>query len=482
MVGAAWGPVVKPLVVIGAPIFGNVAPEIVEDWLRFIYHCGRRLTEYEFALAIVPKKEQFRARNHIVDAAQQMNADWLLMLDDDMIIDPFCHSGAVGQGAEPYRFLERMLKNDKDICGVLYYQRTGSMAPVLMRKIENSKGYRFLRDDEISRGLQRVDVAGGGCLLVKMRVFDRIKHPFFEPEFEYGTDIQLCRKAADAGFEIWADTSIELGHLRQEPTIVTSRNRHQFIDETLPGEMRTQFVSSEIYRSLIDDAAEWTGWTLSEMTEIAHGFLHHRDEFLSSSHKTDADWYREFPKERVARQVWFNTQSDHKRRMTEYILAAVDHSKPLDILDFGCGIGIPAFVFAQKGHRVTACDIRDTGTLKFLRWRSQKHGVPITFYESDTGVPALGDDRFDCIIAVDCLEHIEEWRWTLRHLVGYLRPGGVLFANNAILDDTTHPEHYDLSGEEFLKECAANGLRPVNPITYVKPVEVHHAEVAHSLP
>jgi 2-polyprenyl-3-methyl-5-hydroxy-6-metoxy-1,4-benzoquinol methylase len=465
----------KPVIAIGVPCYREVAPEILEDWMRFAYHLGRRMPEYDFFLAIKTKSEQFRARNAIVQAAQQVNADWLLMLDDDMVINPDATIGV----SEAYGVLEKMIAHGKDLCGALYYQRGGHCSAVLMTKT-GEKGYRFLRDDELDGGLQRVDVAGGGCLLVNMRVFDKIAQPYFAPEHEFGTDIQLCRKAVEAGFEVWADTSIELGHLKNERTIVTSRNRHQFqITDTLPGDVKQTFIGSDVFERVEADAKTWTGYdSIATMADVAFEFMSKRKETAVS----DPEWYRLYPKERVARQVWFNN-TPAKRQMTEFILASVSHEKPLRILDFGCGIGIPAFTLAEKGHQVTACDIAETGTLEFLKWRVKQHGLPMTFHESGGGLPHLGGALFDVIIAMDSIEHVKDWERLVGYLSSRLVPGGVLFANNAILEDASHPEHYLWEPKKFLKACAEADLQPLNQITYVKRAAVGTApsqEMAHA--
>lgn len=456
----------KPRVVIGVPCYREVAPEILEDWMRFLYHLGRRVTQFDFCLAIKTKSEQFRARNAVVTAAQQVNADWLLMLDDDMVINSLVTTGP----SNAYDFLTTLIGHDKDVCGALYYQRGGHCEPVLMAQVPESKGYRFLRDDEITHGLQRVDVAGGGCLLIKMRVFDKLQAPYFAPEHDYGTDIQLCRQATAAGFEVWADTSIELGHLKNERAIVTSRNRSQFqAEDTLSGEIK-QFIAADLYDRLAEDIFTWTGYTTrEELALYGTTFLANHARWKAEG-KPDAEWYRQFPKERVARQFWFNTENAQKRAMTTFLVGAVDHTRPLDVLDFGCGIGIPAFAFAEKGHRVTACDIAGTGTFEFLKWRAKQHGLyaQMTWHDSQGGIPHLGSAQFDVIVAMDCLEHIEDWRTALQTLASHLKPTGVLFTNNAILDDHAHPEHYPMNTKEFLAACVQFDLQPINTITYTK--------------
>jgi 2-polyprenyl-3-methyl-5-hydroxy-6-metoxy-1,4-benzoquinol methylase len=465
----------KPLVVIGILCYETVPPEILEDWMRFAYHCGRRLPQYNFILGIKTKTEQFRARNALVTSAQQVNADYLLMLDDDMVINPFAASGLVEGKISPvddYDLVDRLIKHDKDICGVLYYQKESNCSPVLMTEIEG--GFRFLRDDEVTHGLQRVSVAGGGCLMIKMRVFDHITFPFFAPEHEQGTDIQLCSQAAKKGMEVWADTSIELGHLRSKRTVVTSQNRHQFqITDTVAGDVRKQFVSSDIYDRLLVDAKEWTGYTsLDRMMNVSFTFLNGRE----GGNLSDKDWYNEFPKERVARQVWYNSTPD-KKEMTGFILSSIIDQNPLDILDFGCGIGIPALTLAERGHRVTAMDLAGTGTMRFLKHRAEKSGTPITFVESEGGSPDLGDRRFDVIVAMDSIEHIKDWKNTVGILGSHLKPNGVMFSNNAIMQgQDAHPEHYPIGNKEFVSECMDAGMMPVNQITFMKnPLETQES-------
>lgn len=456
----------RPLIVVGIPCYGGVSAKVLEEYMRFAFHLGRRLPQFDFKLGVKGKSEQFRARHHIADWSLKLGADYTLMLDDDMVFNIMETQGAT----DAYGFVETLVAHDKDICGVLYYQKEGMCAPVLMKQVAD-RGYRFLRDNEIEHQLQRVDVAGGGCLLIKTQVFEHLAYPYFGPEYEWGTDVQLCRQALEKGYEVWADTSIEFGHQRIGQETVTSRNRHQYqVEDQLPGEYKTQFVSTDVYNDVLRDALTWTGYgTLEEMATYAQSFHDHWQTHKAAG-GSDAEWYRLFPKERVARQIWFNLLSRPKRNMTEFILNTVNHTTAQDILDFGCGIGIPAFHLASKGHRVLAADIAGTGTLEFLKWRATQRHVEISFYESRGGVPALGDRTFNIIIAMDVLEHLPdgEWQLALRELARRLQPGGILFANNAVLDDPHHAEHYWSNRAGFAQECIKNGLMPFNQFGYEK--------------
>lgn len=192
--------------------------------MRWSFWLGRRMPEFDFFLCVRGKKEQFRARNNIVESSLRVGCDYTFMLDDDQIID-------IDNTMPPtarYDFLRKLVKHMEDdptrgIVGALYYQRDNQDCwPVIMQA--KGEGYFFLTHAEISGQLQKVDVTGGGAMLINNKVFDRVLIHAFEPEFEYGTDIQICKKVAQEGFSVWCDTSIELGHTRMEKEIVTSRS------------------------------------------------------------------------------------------------------------------------------------------------------------------------------------------------------------------------------------------------------------------
>lgn len=458
----------RPRIVIGIPCYGDVAPEVLEDFARFTYHCGRRMPQYDFLLAIRTKSEQFRARQTIVEEAQKAGADWLLFLDDDMIINP----NVTLNSTPDYGFVEKLIAHDVDIVGALYFQRTGGCKAVAMYKA-GERGYRFLSDEELTGDLQEVDVAGGGALLIRMSVFDRLPHPYFAPEHEFGTDVQLCRSAAKQGIITYLDSSIELGHLRKEKVIITRRNKDQYaMEDSLPGEVKQSTNFLGVVDSLIKDGLEYTGYDhIDELAVAGQRFMTKASmgEFMATKNNPPlADWYKQYPKERVARQIWYNTTNPFKRQMTEFILGAISDQKRGNILDFGCGIGVTAYELARRGHNVTAADLDGTATLEFLQWRAKKNNVPLTFHKSKGGVPHLGSATYGGIIVMDCLEHIPEWKIVLRELADRLEEGGYLFCNNGILDDKTHPEHIDLDRGDFYAECAHVGLTPMNQISFIK--------------
>ena len=206
-------------VFIGIPCFRDVSGETLEDYMRLAYYVGRR-SEHEYVLGIKTKTEQFRARNMMVEGAIQANCDYLFFMDDDHVID-----WEVTAGPNPrYGLIDTLvghMENNPEmgVCGVLYFQRGGECKPVLMKEGKDG-GYYWMRDDEIHHELQEVAIQGGGCFLVRVSVFDKIEGPWFEPETTHGTDIQICQKVREAGFKVFSDTSISIGHVMSARKVV----------------------------------------------------------------------------------------------------------------------------------------------------------------------------------------------------------------------------------------------------------------------
>lgn len=451
-------PDAKPVIVIGIPCYGTVAPEVLQDYMRFAYYLGRRYQEYDFALAIKTKTEQFRARNAIVEAAYQVNADWLLMLDDDHIID-------IEDDYVPtarYEFLRKLIEHDKDIIGALYYHRGGECRPVLMQKDELGR-YSFLRDDQIKGGLQKVDVQGGGCMLVKMKVFDKLSSPWFEPEFQFGTDIQLCSKSKDAGFEVWSDTSIEIGHVINERNVITSINRHQFYKSA--GEQGQDVaVSKQLYNILSQykiDVMQYIGArNTAEFKEIAKGHKEHQAKF--HNYEQPVNWYRDCGKPYLARQALAHDPLV-KDAFGEYLLSSIKTTIPGVGIDYGCGSAPITFEFARAGHIIYFVDLDGCEAFEFLKWRAKKYDIFGTTAKFNEWPP---DGGADYAILADSIEHFDNWREILANTRNALKQNGAVLTNFMLNTNTGSPEHIFMDKIAFSAYMTEIGLFAVNMAFY----------------
>lgn len=141
-----------------------------------------------------------QARCVLVDRARIMGASHLLFLDDDNTF--------------PWDTADRLLAHDKAIIAANYTSRAAPVTPLASRNGERvqSKG---------RSGIEVVDFAPTGVMLIDMRVFDHLSKPYFKTEHLMPSDqwmsddVYFCRKAKEAGFETWIDHDLsqQVGHV-----------------------------------------------------------------------------------------------------------------------------------------------------------------------------------------------------------------------------------------------------------------------------
>ncbi len=112
----------------------------------------------------------------------------------------------------------------------------------------------------------------------------------------------------------------------------------------------------------------------------------------------------------------------HVRRALRRILA--DKPGTMRVLDAGTGFGQYAWFVARTFPRseVTAVDIKEEYLAQAQALFERRAPNIVVQYADLTALPLPGP--FDCILAVDVMEHIEEDRDVLKHFERVLAPGG----------------------------------------------------------
>jgi hypothetical protein len=457
---------IKERVFIGIPCYGSAPAPTLEDFMRMTYYFGRRYPEYDFFLGIIDKSEQFRARNRIVEAAISIDAKYLLMLDDDMVVD-------IDNGTAPsdrYEFLRKLighLEADEKIgvCGALYFQRGGEYHAVAMYKERDR--YFWMRDEQIQFGLQQVDVAGGGCLLIRMSIFDRIKSPWFEPEMQTdgpsrGTDVQICEKAVEAGFKVMIDSSIELGHVSSRREVVTAANRHkarkqgaEIVEKAQEDWYLTNMMS--VYNSDIEDYLKKDKQTILEIAEQYEALNFWR---FKNYRGAEAEYYKTLGESQLCRQyMWHNTPGNGATVFLNPLLRAFGDRK-LQGLDFGCGSAPLGFELMVHGQKMDFVDIDGAPAYEFLKWRCKKRAMPHAGFTLR--------DKYDFILMMDSIEHIPNWKEVLTDLCGRLEYGGLLCTNYFYNHDYDNAEHISMDKEAVRAHLLSLDMYPQAPEAWVK--------------
>ena len=136
--------------------------------------------------------------------------DYFWLLNDDMII--------------PRPTLKQLIAADKDIVVPIMVQHDIPFDTLFFDYRQDDGLYHHKYLEKWQRGLVRGLAAGGGGMLIKRAVFDAFPDPWWETHWAYPKpgdqgfptrsteDFDFCKKAEDAGFEVWCDLDCPVGH------------------------------------------------------------------------------------------------------------------------------------------------------------------------------------------------------------------------------------------------------------------------------
>jgi 2-polyprenyl-3-methyl-5-hydroxy-6-metoxy-1,4-benzoquinol methylase len=119
----------------------------------------------------------------------------------------------------------------------------------------------------------------------------------------------------------------------------------------------------------------------------------------------------------ISRHIWnqYHNQLDIYLNLSE-------SAEPLDILDIGCAQGTLALLLAERGHRVSALDIRS----RFLDYAASRRETGDVRFICGNAMEVDLADRFDLIFANQIVEHLVFPLELTRRMAGWLKPGGRL--------------------------------------------------------
>lgn len=183
--------------IIGVPT-GNAS-----RWSVF-YSCLTRLqTPLETGINIQRGNSVSENRNEIIREALRTGAQWIFFLDDDLQFER--------------DILLKLLSRNLDAVVGLSLQRKVPFAPLAYKSQDGSGKATQLNLTPDMKGLIEIDSSTAGGLLVKRKVFEKMKDPWFlsGQVSEAGEDFYFCMKLREAGFKLHLDTDTMLGHITE---------------------------------------------------------------------------------------------------------------------------------------------------------------------------------------------------------------------------------------------------------------------------
>lgn len=198
--------------VVGVPTFGRVSIE----WALNFHMIGSGLAVY-VAYSTPKNKRVDIAKNEICQQAVDQGADWVFLLDDDVI--------------PPTNVLMKMIKNAfgppyLDVINGVYFSKSEPPLPLMFRGDMKGSVWNWHVGDLI-----KIDAAGAGCTFIKTKVLKEIEKkvggPWFSVDYTYNPtdpndfpppaagateDLYFYKKVRECGFQTWCDTSIQCVH------------------------------------------------------------------------------------------------------------------------------------------------------------------------------------------------------------------------------------------------------------------------------
>ena len=141
------------------------------------------------------------------------------------------------------------------------------------------------------------------------------------------------------------------------------------------------------------------------------------EEFAFFNQLSD-EWWNENGKFKILHQI--------KRHRMTYILDQINNRniKNLKILDVGCGGGIICEPLARLGAKVTGIDFAPNNIIA-AKIHSKKNKLKINYINKDIEKSKL-DEKFDIILMFEVLEHLDNWKKTIKNIKKNLNKNGLI--------------------------------------------------------
>jgi 2-polyprenyl-6-hydroxyphenyl methylase/3-demethylubiquinone-9 3-methyltransferase len=140
--------------------------------------------------------------------------------------------------------------------------------------------------------------------------------------------------------------------------------------------------------------------------------------------------------------------------------------KDLKILDIGCGGGLLSEPMCRLGAKVTGIDASDKN-IKVAKLHSKKNNLKIDYFCSSPEKFKI-KDKFDVILNMEIVEHVEDVSLFLKSCTELLKKNGIMFV--ATLNKTLKSYIFAIVGAEYILRWLPIGTHEWEK--FVKPDEL----------
>jgi hypothetical protein len=202
-------------ILIGINCLTSVEQVAYANHLQFFYRLGKNHPDWTVMINTPRRMSIDRMRNMSAKAALEYECDYLMFIDDDVIV--------------PLDSLEKLIEADCDIAAGWTIIR-GHPFENMAFKFDEKKNFTHY-NWERGPGLVDVDAVGFSCALIKVDLLKKVQPPFFVTGPYNTEDIYFCVKARDAvpDCSIVVDSAIETAHILG-PELIAPWNKEYYAE------------------------------------------------------------------------------------------------------------------------------------------------------------------------------------------------------------------------------------------------------------
>jgi 2-polyprenyl-3-methyl-5-hydroxy-6-metoxy-1,4-benzoquinol methylase len=352
-----------------------------------------------------------QARNEIVERFLRGDAEYLLWIDSDTIWEP-----------NDIQSLMDVLDHGADIATGIQFAAGSHRLPIIRRlNLEYGVMEPIAKLPEGGVPFE-IDGCGFGFILMRRKVLETIKAPWFEFRQGFSEDLNFCLLAKLAGFRIWAHPGVLLGHIA--PKVWTVRD---FLD--VPEEMRIVYAQNSLAGTnsyLKKMHPEWR-------KELQLDKLIDSDNIGENLNLKEGYWDNVYKTEVEGNFNWRTYPGKFPFIAKELMKDLPENAK---VLELGAGLGI-LLEEIRKQHpnfELMGMDISAYGVEQMKR-----KGFIATEGTLPNWLKDRPENTNDCIIATETLEHLDdkERAETVQESCRLLKKGGL--AIFTVPDNTMPP-------------------------------------------
>lgn len=183
---------------------------------QFWFRLGRSYPHIDFIFSNPSRMSIDRMRNMTAKVALETNADYILFLDDDVLVNP-------NYG------LQQLLDCDADIATGKICVRGWPFD--YMAFLKDSDGGLQIQSKLPKKGIKDVDAIGFSFALLKVSLLKRLDEPYFITGINHTEDIYYCLKVRQVAPDctIRVNCECECGHILW-PEIINEENREAYME------------------------------------------------------------------------------------------------------------------------------------------------------------------------------------------------------------------------------------------------------------